>query len=107
MNISVKDIMLNIITPLRIPPFPLLVLALLSDAFLQYASLRGSYALLDSPSPSLPLAALHHVLWVRERLGVGTRAPGADDQRLHRVDDSALSGDTVQDALCRAVYRGC
>ncbi len=36
----------------------------------------------------------------------GTRAPGAGGQRLHRVDNSALCGDTLHDALYRAMYRG-
>ncbi len=43
---------------------------------------------------------------VGKRMGVGTRAPGAGGRRLHRVDDSALYGNAVQDALCRAVYHG-
>lgn len=45
-----------------------------------------------------------HVLWVRKQVGGGTRVPGAGDQRMQRVDDSALCGDTIHDALCRAVY---
>jgi hypothetical protein len=65
-----------------------------------------SYALPDSSRPSLSRAG-PHVLWVGERFGVGIRASGADDRWQHRVDDFALCGDTVQNTLCRAVYRGC
>lgn len=36
-------------------------------SLIQYASLRGHYALLDSSVPTLPRAILHHVLWFRER----------------------------------------
>ena len=41
--------------------------------------------------------------WKRGPGVMRTRASGAGDQRLHQVDDSALCGDTVHDAWCRAV----
>jgi hypothetical protein len=58
----------------------------------------------DSPVPSIPCSRFHHVLWVWQQVGGGTCASGAGDERLRRMDDSLLLGDSHQHALCRALF---